>query len=142
MLLAAGRHQLHADANAEERPRLVAHRFGHRLDHAVKCVETPAAIGEGADAGQYNAIGAKHRFGVAGHNDLFRLLHAPRGPLECFRGRMQIAGAVVDDGNAHRGAPGSGNNPMISLCGDGGGRENAWPGISRVGGGPPRSTAD
>ena len=39
-------------------------------------------------------------------------------------------------------APGSGNNPMISLCGVGGGCENGWPGISRVGGGPPRSIAD
>ena len=37
--------------------------------------------------------------------------------------------------------PGSGNNPMISFRGSGGGRENGWPGISRVGGGAPRSTA-
>ena len=36
--------------------------------------------------------------------------------------------------------PAAGNNPMMSPCGNGGGFENGWPGISRVGGGPPRST--
>jgi hypothetical protein len=52
------------------------------------------------------------------------LLHAPRGALKGFRGGVQIAGAVIDDGNAHRDDPGSGNKPMISLCDNGGGREN------------------
>jgi hypothetical protein len=69
------------------------------------------------------------------------MFHAPRGALERFRGGVQIAGAVIDDGNAHREAPGSGNNPMMLLSGIGGGFENAWPGISRVGGGAPRSIA-
>jgi hypothetical protein len=31
---------------------------------------------------------------------------------------------------------------MMLLPGSGGGFENGWPGMSRVGGGPPRSTAD
>jgi hypothetical protein len=39
VLLAARRHQLHADADAEERPRLVTHGFSHRLDHAVERVQ-------------------------------------------------------------------------------------------------------
>ena len=142
MLLAARRHQLHADADAEERPRLDAHRFGHRFQHAVHRVEAPAAIGEGADAGQHDAIGAVHGFGIARHHDLLRILHAPRGKLERFRRRVKIAGAVIDDRNAHRGPPGSGNRPMIPPCGiGGGGLENGWPGMWRVGGGPPRSTA-
>src|ERR1700733_7460790 len=51
VLLASRGHQLHADADAEERPGLLAHGLGHRLDHAVERVEPPAAIGEGADAG-------------------------------------------------------------------------------------------
>ena len=142
MLLAARGHQLHADADAEERPRLVAHGFGHRLDHAVERVQPLAAIGEGADAGQHHAIGAEHHFGVTRDHDLFRILHAPRRALERFCGGVQIAGAVIDDGNAQRDPPGCGNKPIISLCGNGGGRENAWPGMSRVGGGAPRSMAD
>jgi len=93
-----------------------------------------------AASGQHNAIGAKYHFGIAGHHDLFGLIHTPAGALERLGGRMQIAGAVIDDGNAHREPPGSGNRPMMS-CGSGGGLEKAWPGISRVGGGPPRSTA-
>src|SRR6266478_7633906 len=56
VLLAAGRHQLHADANAKERPRLASHGLRHRLEHAVKLVEAPATIGECADAGQHNAV--------------------------------------------------------------------------------------
>jgi hypothetical protein len=31
---------------------------------------------------------------------------------------------------------------MISLCASGGGFENGWPGMSRVGGGLPRSVAN
>ena len=114
MLLAARRHQLHADADAEERPRLDAHRFGHRLDHAVKRVEAAAAIGEGADAGQHDAIGAIHHLGIARsrRSSADRAMLA-RGALERLGGRVQIAGAVIDDGNAHRDAPGSGNKPMM-----------------------------
>src|SRR5688572_32478686 len=51
-----------------------------------------AAIGEGADARQHDAVGAIHRVGIAGHHDLLRILHAARGALERFRGGMQIAG--------------------------------------------------
>ncbi len=79
-------------------------------------IEPPAAIGEGADAGQHDAVGAIGHFGIAGYHDLLRILHAARGALERFRRRVQIAGAVIDDGDAHRDAPGCGNNPMISLC--------------------------
>src|SRR6266851_10481994 len=142
MLLAARRHQLHADTDAEERPRLVPHGFGHGFDHAVQRIETPAAIGEGADAGQHDTIGAKRHFGIAGHHDLFRNVHAPRRALERLGRGMQIAGSVIDDGDTHRDAPGSGNNPMMLFPGSGGCFENGWPAISRVGGGPPRSTAD
>ena len=102
MLLAARRHQLHADADAEERPRLFAHRFGHRLDHAVERIQSAAAIGEGADPGQHDAIGAEHGFGIAGHHDFSGTCHAARRALERLGGGVQIAGAVIDDGNAHR----------------------------------------
>ena len=72
----------------------------------------------------------------------FGFLHAPRRALERFCRRVKIAGAVIDDRNGHRGPPGSGNRPMIPPCGNGGGGlENGWPGMLRVGGGAPRSTA-
>ena len=50
---------------------------------------------------------------VVGHHD--RLIEAGlmRRALERLGGRVQIAGAVIDDGDAHRGAPGSGNRPMM-----------------------------
>jgi hypothetical protein len=46
-----------------------------------------------------------------------RLLRFARRTLERLGRRMQIAGAVIDDGDAHRDAPGSGNSPMTTSCG-------------------------
>src|SRR5919204_2325692 len=43
-------HQLHADANPEERLAFAAHIVLGRFDHAVNGIETAAAIGKGADA--------------------------------------------------------------------------------------------
>ena len=57
ILQTARRHQLHADADAEERAAARAHRFFQRLDHAGDRVEAAPAIGEGADAGQHDLIG-------------------------------------------------------------------------------------
>ena len=112
--------QLHADADAEERPALLAHRLLERGDHAVDRIETAAAIGKGADAGKHDAVGGGHHIRIAGHDD--RLVEAGfvRRALERLGGRVQIAGAVVDDRNAHRSAPGSGNRPIT--LDDGGGR--------------------
>src|SRR5262249_5540037 len=70
--------------------------------------------------------------------DFFGVLRGARGALEGLGGGMQIAGAVIDDGNRHRDPPGSGNKPMMPPWGIGGGF--GWPGTLRVGGGPPRST--
>ncbi|KXI34708.1 UNVERIFIED_CONTAM: hypothetical protein ACS92_04030 [Bacillus cereus] len=132
---------MHADADAEERPRLDPHGFRDRLDHAVDRVEAAAAIGEGPDAGQHDAIGAIGLVGIARDEDLLRRFQAAPGALEGLGGRMQVAGPVIDDGDAHLDPPGSGNNPMMPPDGSGGGFENGWPGVLRVGGGPPRSTA-
>ena len=57
------RHQLHADANAEEGAALLADPLFERVDHARQGFEPTAAIGEGADAGQHDAVGPRHRFG-------------------------------------------------------------------------------
>src|SRR5262249_6243670 len=58
VLAAALAHQLHADADAEERPALLAHRDVERLDHAADRVEPAPAIGERANPRQHDAIGA------------------------------------------------------------------------------------
>ena len=66
-----------------------------------------AAIGEGADARQHDAVGAA----TASASAVTTIAGQPavaRGALEGLRGRAQVARAVVDDGDAHRGASGSG----------------------------------
>ena len=61
--------QLHADADAEERPAFAAHRFLERRDHAGDGVETAPAIGEGADAGQHHPVGRRHDRRIVRHHD-------------------------------------------------------------------------
>ncbi|MFK4652692.1 hypothetical protein ABIF97_002626 [Bradyrhizobium japonicum] len=75
----------------KEGPRLDAHRFGDRLDHAVDGIEPAPAIGEGADARQHQTVGAVGLIRIAGDEDLLRNLQAARGALECLGGGMQIA---------------------------------------------------
>src|SRR5215472_3613854 len=111
---AAFRHELHADANAEERPAAHAHAVVERLHHAADGIEPAPAIGEGADARQHHALGAGDLLRIARHHDRLRQSFLARGALERFRRRVQIARAVIDDGDGHRGAPGCGNKPMTS----------------------------
>src|SRR5262245_19912568 len=111
---AAFGHELHADANAEERPAAPAHAVVERLHHAADGVEPTPAIGEGAHARQHHAVGAGDLVGFARHHDRLRQPFLARGALERFRRRMQVARAVIDDGDGHRGAPGCGNKPMTS----------------------------
>src|SRR6516165_9708714 len=107
-------HELHADANAEERPAAPAHALVERFHHPVDGVEPTPAIGEGADTGQHHPVGARNLIGIARHHDRLRQPFLARGALERFCRRVQIARAVIDDGDAHRGAPGCGNKPMTS----------------------------
>ncbi len=115
-------HELHADADAEERPALAAHRLLQRLDHAGHRIEPAPAIGEGADARQHDAVGAAHRVGIARHHDRLIVAALARRALERLGGRVQIARAVIDDRDAHvrnimanHGRDcGSGNRPMTS----------------------------
>ncbi len=59
LLVAALGHELHADADAEERLALLAHIVVQRLDHAGQRVEPAPAIGKGADARQHDPVGAR-----------------------------------------------------------------------------------
>ena len=53
------------------------------------------------------------------HHDRLIVPAFARGALERLGRRVQIARAVIDDGDAHRRAPGSGNRPMTSDAGGG-----------------------
>ncbi len=92
----ARRHQLHADADAEKGPRFADDRLFQRRAHAGHGHEPALAIGEGADAGQHDAVGRGHHLGVAGHLDVGRKPRLARRALERLRGRAQIARAVID----------------------------------------------
>src|SRR5580704_15295145 len=106
--------ELHADANAEERLASLAHRLVQRPDHAVHRVEAAPAIGEGADTRQHDTVRLRHHRRIVGHHDGLTEAGLVRGAFECFCGRVQVTGAVVDDRHAHRRAPGSGNSPITS----------------------------
>src|SRR5579859_5022834 len=112
VLAAAFGQQLHADADAEKRSAFLPHRLLQRLRHAGDGIEAMTAIRKGADARQNHTVGLGHDGRVVGHPDRFAATELACGALECLGGRVQIAGAVVDDGDAHRPAPGSGNSPM------------------------------
>ena len=107
-------HQLHADANAEKRLRPAAYALIQCIDHARNSVEPAPAIGKGADAGQHHAVRARDLRRIAGDHDGLIVPALARGAFEGLRRRVQIAGAVVDDGDAHRPLPGSGNRPITS----------------------------
>ncbi len=61
--------ELHAHTDAEEWPALLPNRFVQRRRHAVDRVEPAAAIRKGADAGQHDAIGARHHGRIVRHDD-------------------------------------------------------------------------
>ena len=90
---------------------------------ATAC-EAGAAIGIGADAGQHDAVGGAHPFGIRCQVDLGGNAGFARGALEGLGGRAQIARAVVDDRDAHfraarieqqadRRSPATGRRPRI-----------------------------
>ena len=106
LLQPALRHQLHADADAEERPRLGDRHLLDRLPHAGDGMQARRAVGIGADAGQHDAVGGAHALRIGGQVDLGGDAGLARGALEGLGGRAQIARAVVDDGDAHSAASG------------------------------------
>src|SRR4029077_1143803 len=115
---AAFSHQLHADTDAEKRFSALPHTLFESVDHSRNFVESAAAISECANAGQDDAVGTRHRVWIARHSNWLFVSAFTCGPFKCLGRRMQIGGAIVDEGTAHRCAPGSGNRPMTS---DGGG---------------------
>src|ERR1700723_1620239 len=60
MFEAARRHELRADANAEERSASLPHRLLHCIDHARNAIEPAAAVRKRANARQNDMVGGKH----------------------------------------------------------------------------------
>ena len=101
VLAAEARHQLLADADAEERDG-VADRAGlDRLDEAGDRREAGAAVGEGADAGEDDAVGPEHDVGVGGDDDGGAVAGLGGHALEALLGRVQVAAGIVDDRGGH-----------------------------------------
>ncbi len=101
MLAADGRHQLLADADAEERGAARDHARLDRLEEAGDGGEAGAAVGEGADAGQDDALGREHDVGVGGDDDGSAAAGLGGHALEALLGRVQVAARVVDDRGGH-----------------------------------------
>ncbi len=62
-------HELKPHADAEKGLAAPAHGLFQRLDHPGDAGETLPAIGEGADPGQHDALGAQDDFGLGRHLD-------------------------------------------------------------------------
>src|SRR5947209_4229729 len=62
-------HELHADADAKERPALLAHAHIERVYHTAHRVEATAAVRERAHAREHHPVGARDRIRIAGHHD-------------------------------------------------------------------------
>src|SRR5262249_8780472 len=100
-------------------------------------VEAAPAVGKGADARQHHSVGAAHLLGIIGDHDRLVAPGLARSALERLGGRVQVAGAVIDDGDAHARAPGSGKRPMMPGA-DADGPDGAGPAGVADGGGAAR----
>src|SRR5208282_1723307 len=100
------------------RPAPLVHRFFKRPHHPFHSVEPAPAIGKGADPWQHDTVCARHHGRIARHYDGLVDASLVRGAFERLRGRVQVTGTVIDDGNTHRFTPGSGKRPITSgACG-------------------------
>src|SRR6516162_9587626 len=116
VLAAALGEELHTDADAEKRPAFAANRLFERIDHAGHGIKATAAVGESSHSGQNNSVGARHDIRIARDQDRLTRPGVMRRSLKGFGRGMQVARAVVNDGDTHRCAPGSGKSPMTSDC--------------------------
>ena len=67
MLVAHPRHELHADADAEEGHAPAQDGVLQRFDHAVAGGQPGLAVGEGADARQHDPLRVPHPVGIVRH---------------------------------------------------------------------------
>src|SRR5689334_7822850 len=95
-------HQLHTNADSKKWLSIFPHTLFERIDHSWNLVEASSAIGECAHAGEHHAIGTANCIRIVRDNNWLFISAFARSPFESFRRRMQIAGPIVYDGNAHR----------------------------------------
>ena len=100
MLQAAVGEQLHADADAEKRHSARRHRFRQRFNHTVHCIQPATAVGEGALPRQHDMARPGDPVGIAGRHDRQPAAGLAGHADERLLRRTQIAGAIVDDGDA------------------------------------------
>ena len=98
---AARCHELHADADAEEGLAALDHFALQGVDHAGHAIEPGAAVGEGTDAGQHDAVGRRDLARACGDQHAVVDAAFARGAFEGLGGRAQVARAVIDDGDSH-----------------------------------------
>ena len=102
VLDAARGHELHADADAEEGLAALDHLALQGIDHAGHAIEAGAAVGEGADARQHDAVGVGDVARARRHQHAIVHARLARGAFEGFCGGAEVARSVIDDGDGHR----------------------------------------
>ena len=98
------RHELHADADAEER-RPAVHRMGDRLAHSRNRAKPRGAIGEGPLAGQHDPVRRRNLPRLAGDAHLGRNALLGGRPLQRPRRRGKVPAAVIDHRDLHASRP-------------------------------------
>src|SRR5690606_631765 len=93
VFLAAFHQRLHADTDTKQRLTTGSH-FKNGL------VETAGAqflhaVTDRADTGKYDPVGGNRHRRIGGHDNTLAISHF----FQCFRGRVQIAHAVIEYGN-------------------------------------------
>ena len=101
MLQPARGHQLHADANSEERLGAADDFVLQRVPHAGYGLKAVAAVLEGAHTRKHDTIRLANLVGIGSDFHLYRQSIVAGGAFEGLGRGMQIARAVIDDGNAH-----------------------------------------
>ena len=98
---AARGHQLHANADPEERSALVLDDIDDRVMHAGNRIEPAAAVGIGADPRKYDPVGRGHPVCLIGQLDRHVKNSLARRAFESLGRRAQVARSVVDDRYTH-----------------------------------------
>ena len=77
------------------------HGLGQGTDETLHGIEATAAIREGTDPGQHDALGSPDPIGIGRDHDGKVDFGLAGGTLEGLGGRIEVAGAVIDDDDAH-----------------------------------------
>ncbi len=110
-------HQLHSDANPQERAPFDLDRFYHGLVKPACAGQRRVASRKRPVAGQHDAVGPRHDVRVRGDHN-FAGVDLAGHPLERFVGRVQVAALVVDDRCEHGATTPLWSRGCRRICGD------------------------